>query len=417
MFLVHGFCFAHHHLSLPISKINPIQCSPSTGRVYRHGPALLASTRDNKELPVVKSIFNAFEEHANFTGVPPADYVQRVSGAAASIPPLDSTHQYSQQLYQSGQQHPVHQDSHLNLNASASHPAGGSQGGAPTTSNNSHLLVPEASQGVVGGQYLQQTLQPSAAAASPGGRRINRGTGHGFITSLVTKELQSSTPPAADALGPAAEGASNGNKSNSGKQGSCRRLLGVSRDKWSLFWDAHIKPHGPYKAEDAAEENGPPQPPQPQIETQHVPGTGQVPLPPGNASHAMDMPATSSSPVVDAIKEAWLFLGKFPTQEQAGRAHDIAALKLFGDAAVTNFPRESYASTLSLLAQHSEAEVLAALRKDSQLAMQRTSKYKGVRRTGSGQYETRVEAEILRAGTVNPTSATSPGMPMAAMLS
>jgi len=62
---------------------------------------------------------------------------------------------------------------------------------------------------------------------------------------------------------------------------------------------------------------------------------------------------------------------------------------------VTNFPRENYASTLPVLEAHSEDEVVAALKKDSELALQRTSKYKGVRRTAPGQYEARVDDEVV----------------------
>ena len=61
--------------------------------------------------------------------------------------------------------------------------------------------------------------------------------------------------------------------------------------------------------------------------------------------------------------------------------------------------RHSWRAALPVLAAHSREEVVAALKKDSELALQRTSKYKGVRRTAQGQYEARAEYEVVGTGT------------------
>jgi hypothetical protein len=156
-------------------------------------------------------------------------------------------------------------------------------------------------------------------------------------------------------------------------------MRGVARDKWSLFWDAYVD----------------------------IPQNGEVPSMNAEGQHDhtiepsaddLDAQQQHKSPILAAVKREAIFLGKFPTRDQAGRAHDIAALKLHGEAAVTNFPREGYLNTLPVLAAHSEEEVVAALKKDSELALQRTSKFKGVRRTAPGQYEARAEVAVVHAG-------------------
>jgi hypothetical protein len=128
------------------------------------------------------------------------------------------------------------------------------------------------------------------------------------------------------------------------------KMRGVSRDKWSLFWDAYLEK-------------------------------------PSNKD--------ASSSIVDGVKQEAIFLGKFPSRDQAGRAHDIAALKLLGEDADTNFPKETYQATLPILNAHTDDEVVAALMKDSELARQRTSKFKGVRKTSRGQYEARADVEVV----------------------
>lgn len=233
---------------------------------------------------------------------------------------------------------------------------------------------------------------------------------HGFITGQVTKELQSNTPSAMPAMpsepqAPVScladltrkDGGSRGLDALtdglaligvrvlwlSQDDGGERRLLGVARDKWSLFWDAYVQPN------------------------------------PGSQQAQQAQQAASGSPppssLLAGFRQEAVYLGKFPTQQQAGRAHDIAALKLHGTGAQvgrrrgggaaflwrectgrcgtpcttgdaglttmrfihvpqTNFPVEQYTRTLPALQTHTEEQVLQALRKDAALALQRTSK-------------------------------------------
>lgn len=331
--------------------------------MYRHGPALLATARDNREVPVVKTLFNAFHQHSQFVSSPPPEYAAQQAAAlhathSAGLPtrPLPGAGRGASRPESSigqpaagvniSQTQPVTRPQQT-LEAVVDGRAGSP---APSTSS-SHLLVPEPTM--------------------PSGRHLNAQIGHGFITSLVTKELQSSTPP------PLLLGGSDAAGDAEAKNGDGEQMLGVARDKWSLFWDAYVDiPH--HNAMPGAE--------------------GQQSHEAEPASDDVDAQQQHKSPILAAVKREAIFLGKFPTRDQAGRAHDIAALKLHGDAAVTNFPREGYLNTLPVLAAHSEEEVVAALKKDSELALQRTSKYKGVRRTAPGQYEARAEVAVVNAG-------------------
>lgn len=56
----------------------------------------------------------------------------------------------------------------------------------------------------------------------------------------------------------------------------------------------------------------------------------------------------------------------------------------------TNFPAQTYSKALPALAAHSGEQVVAALKKDSALSLTRTSKFRGTRRIGPGQYEARL---------------------------
>jgi len=272
--------------------------------MLRHGPALMATARDNKEVPVIKSLFETFHEQGGFTA-PPASPFRGIQ--------LGETNDQGQQQQQaqpgaSGQMHPAH-------SAPPQYHIHATTGGVMSNNDNQNVH------------------------AIPSGKHINANTGHGFITSLVTRELKSSTPSQTNLLGPAETQLEEDEK-----------MRGVSRDKWSLFWDAYLEK-------------------------------------PSNKD------ATSS--IVDGVKQEAIFLGKFPSRDQAGRAHDIAALKLLGEDADTNFPKETYQATLPILHAHTDDEVVAALMKDSELARQRTSKFKGVRKTSRGQYEARADVEVI----------------------
>ncbi|WPT16201.1 AP2-like ethylene-responsive transcription factor AIL7 [Picochlorum sp. SENEW3] len=249
---------------------------PSTGEVLRHGPALMATARDNKEVPIIKAVFQNFDKNSGFSQPPMSPFV------GIQIPETNDGKFQKE----------------INIEARA--------GGGP-------------SDGRAGHEF----------------QNTNR---HESITSLVTKELRSSTPQ---------------KPTMPGEDGSSQpvNLRGVARDKWSLFWDAYIE---------------------------------------------KPMEKTEGS-VVEGLKKEAIFLGKFPSRDQAGRAHDLAALKILGDDAPINFPKEIYKATLPVLNAHSEDELIRALMKDSELARQRTSKFKGVRRTGPGQYEAQIDAGVVAA--------------------
>ena len=79
----------------------------------------------------------------------------------------------------------------------------------------------------------------------------------------------------------------------------------MARDKWSLFWDAYVQPSpGSQQAQQAQQA--------------------------GAASGSGSPPPSS---LLAGFRQEAVYLGKFPTQQQAGRAHDIAALKLHGTGA------------------------------------------------------------------------------------
>lgn len=245
--------------------------------MLRHGPALMATARDNKEVPIIKAVFQNFDKNAGFSQPPMSPFVG--------------------------------------------------------------IQIPENNDGKHG-KEINIEARAGVTSDMNGGKPAGSGfqNRHESITSLVTKELRSSTPQ---------------KPTMPGEDGSSQpvNLRGVARDKWSLFWDAYIE-----KPTEKAEGS-----------------------------------------VVEGLKKEAIFLGKFPSRDQAGRAHDLAALKILGDDAPINFPKEIYKATLPVLNAHSEEELIRALMKDSELARQRTSKFKGVRRTGPGQFEAQIDAGIVAA--------------------
>lgn len=242
---------------------------PLTGHMLRHGPALMATARDNKEVPAIKAMFQTFDKSGGFSQPPSSPFV---------------------------------------------------------------------------GVQLGDADQSAAAAA---GIKIEADAtgapvGNQSITTRVTQELRSFTPKDVDAQ-------------DQDASTHTAAMKGVTRDKWSLFWDAHFERPSPKSDGGDGEEKG---------------------------------------SLVDELKKDIIFIGKFPAKDQAARAHDLVALKLLGEDAELNFPRETYRTTLPIVQAHTEEEVLRAILKDSELARQRTSKYKGVRRTGPGQYEALIDAEV-----------------------
>jgi len=229
--------------------------------MLRHGPALMATARDNKEVPAIKAMFQTFDKSGGFSHPPASPFV-----------------------------------------------------------------------GVeLGDNGVGIRIEADATGAPPV---------HQSITTKVTKELRSFNPKDSEAQEEEAPHAV--------------PMKGVTRDTWSLFWDAHFERPSPKSEEDDD-------------------GKGSL---------------------VDELKKDVIFIGKFPAKDQAARAHDLVALKVLGEDAELNFPKEMYKATLPIVQAHTEEEVLRAILKDSELARQRTSKYKGVRRTGPGQYEALIDAEV-----------------------
>jgi precorrin-2 methylase len=81
--------------------------------------------------------------------------------------------------------------------------------------------------------------------------------------------------------------------------------------------------------------------------------------------------------------------------EQAARGHDIVALKIHGESARLNFPVDQYKTILPVVNGHTEQELINAVLKDAELAMQRTTKFKGVRKTGPNHYEATVDKDMV----------------------
>lgn len=366
-------------------------CSEISGRILRHGPALVASTKENKELPVIKSLFDAFHNHNGFNGDPPPGYtsemlhgkqqqntlnMNRKSGFDSTVIPA------TEENFHRG---PLQQDENVLLYSGNSGEPNAASKDSPLEAQNNvsdHLKesVNDEDKSIKNQMGAEKAAHDGETnqEAPPGRRQLTPSTGHGFITSLVTKELQSSTISAMNS-------ADRSTKKGDKKSETERMLLGVIREKWSLSWDAYIK------LESNDEE----------VEANKL-------IQKAKSNHSDSYKDENEVDEEEQAKRDAVHLGKFPTQEQAGRAHDIAALKFHGEKAITNFPKENYLSTIAILSEHTNEEIVAAIRKDSQLAMQRSSKYKGVRRTGSGQYEARAGAEALRAATNMPLSPSKP---------
>ena len=80
----------------------------------------------------------------------------------------------------------------------------------------------------------------------------------------------------------------------------------------------------------------------------------------------------------------------------------------------TNFPAQTYSKALPALAAHSGDQVVAALKKDSALSLTRTSKFRGTRRIGPGQYEARLPPKPVPAPAAAAAAAAAGGSTAAA---
>ncbi|KAI5419315.1 AP2-like ethylene-responsive transcription factor ail6, variant 2 [Lathyrus oleraceus] len=72
--------------------------------------------------------------------------------------------------------------------------------------------------------------------------------------------------------------------------------------------------------------------------------------------------------------------GGFEDEENAGRAHNLAALKYWGPTATTNFPVSDYAKELEEMKHEGKREFLTKLRRKSNGFARGTSQYRGVTR-------------------------------------
>ena len=144
------------------------------------------------------------------------------------------------------------------------------------------------------------------------------------------------------------------------------KAIGVSRDEWSLFWKAHVeRPIGDSDAKD-------------------------------DVDMEADEDRHAGAPGAEAgAKPEAIFCGEFPTVEQAARGYDVMAIKIHGEGAALNFPLDNYKSIMQVINSHTEAELHHAVLKDAELAIQRTSKFKGVRKTGPNHYEATVDTELV----------------------
>lgn len=143
--------------------------------------------------------------------------------------------------------------------------------------------------------------------------------------------------------------------------------IGVSRDEWSLFWKAHVERPARTggKDKDCAD------------------CAGDERDAAGPESTAGDKPEA-------------IFCGEYPSIEQAARAYDIMAIKIHGENTELNFPVDQYKAILPVVNSHTEGELLNAVLKDAELAAQRTSKLKGVRKTGPNHFEAAVDTDMVK---------------------
>ncbi|KAK9820595.1 hypothetical protein WJX72_012104 [[Myrmecia] bisecta] len=112
--------------------------------------------------------------------------------------------------------------------------------------------------------------------------------------------------------------------------------LGVSRSRWNVQWDAHVRPADPMKDD--------------------------------------------------------IYVGSFDTETKAARAHDIAALRIHGPTARTNYPAPEYSEGMAETKQASVAEFIVALQRHGAFGGCRNSRYRGVwKLPDSSSWESRYE--------------------------
>ncbi|KAJ1267475.1 hypothetical protein BS78_07G059100 [Paspalum vaginatum] len=87
-----------------------------------------------------------------------------------------------------------------------------------------------------------------------------------------------------------------------------------------------------------------------------------------------------------------VYLGSYLTEEQAARAHDLAALKYWGTGPNTklNFNISDYEKEIEVMKTMSQDEFVAYIRRQSSCFSRGTSSYRGVTRRKDGKWQARI---------------------------
>ncbi|KAL0048973.1 hypothetical protein WJX82_003569 [Trebouxia sp. C0006] len=98
------------------------------------------------------------------------------------------------------------------------------------------------------------------------------------------------------------------------------------------------------------------------------------------------------------------FLGMFSQESVAARACDVAALKLHGASAQTNFPVRDYEDGMEELEPISVLDVVMALQRQGAIGQYRNSRYQGVWQLNKSCWEARLEETRTQESTTNDKS-------------